>query len=328
MENHEANDFLSFVQRVHPNLVDAVAKLGNRSRPKDYICFDGDDMLEIEFMRMAAHKLKCTPFHPEFILGYYVSLRTLLTKINVMKCCLSIATSCDMLTVYSDPECINRLSEGILAEIMAFRHANPNGTIRLFDKNTFNGRLHKYTYSKLSQKIINHNGEFWDGLIRSYPSSQIKDLNRNLLQSFWGEGGYPPVYIAIASRDAKHLDWARELAFKQGKVPLNQGAAFGKYLFHLAHSGDLDSKLVDIKNLMDMSSEMWLFHELEANGYNFEDIPFDLIVELYLWLVYFNKPIRFVSWIDAEVPKYTDISWALTDKERVQIHKAQSSKER
>ncbi len=295
-------------------------------RLKSYSCFDGDNLYEIETMRIATQGLRFTPINPECVLGYYVSVQALYTKHEVMKCCLALVESCDELWIFARNSRVHRLlTEGMLAEVMLFREHYPERHVRVLDLEALRQRL---DYARLvTVDLIDIEigaDSYVDEIIAGSPASQRQEINEALLAPYRREAKYPLVYMAMASRDIKYLDWARAFAFKHRRVPVNRHAVLGSLLLRVAHNNSPSDMLQDVLNVMDTASELWIFGADAQRSLTGEGC-LDLALELQLWFRYCRgRPVRLVNWCETQVPKYSDAGWALTSKERLEVEVHQS----
>ena len=270
-----------------------------------YTSFDGDDMHYISDICNYEISRGNIPLNPECALGYYVSTVSLCEeKQKVMFDCLTLEMLSNKLSVYKKNS--RELSEGILAEMILWDINKENGIEFVGSVDNLNSDLSVET---LSKKELNEYLLQKDSILRH-------ELNHNLLNNYLNST-HETVYIMANFENFKHIDWARNYCYKNGKCPISPQNILPYFLYSNKHKEYLESRLELLKRV----DKIYLF--IDKNNFNEEMQKLDkyTLAEIYFINKYLkNKKIEVIGWDEALVPKYNpNKKWSLTTKEDLEV---------
>lgn len=274
------------------------------NEPKDivYTSFDGDDMHYLSDICADVVNQGKVPLNPESALGYYVSTVTLGgSKQKVMKDCLTLEMLANELFVYENSDV--ELSEGIIAEILLWKHMKNSGMNFISDVKDLDNRIVK---TLNNNELIN-----W---VNNQDHILVYELMRNLLDNYIKNSKeHKTSYVIANMKNYKHIDWARAYCYENNRCPISPQNILPFSLYKNNQRDYLEARL----ELLKRSSEVTIF--VDKFNESEEIISLDEFskAELYYLQTYCpEKKVTIVGWNEAKVPKYNyDIKWSLTTKE-------------
>ncbi len=100
-----------------------------------YTSFDGDNMRYMHWMCHVAHAFGYVPINPEAALGAYISIHAHNgMKGELIRDCIALELCCDEFWIFDTPNnaTLNHMPEGVLAELMLWRHGRTGQPVRHF----------------------------------------------------------------------------------------------------------------------------------------------------------------------------------------------------
>lgn len=151
--------------------------------------------------------------------------------------------------------------------------------------------------------------------------NQKKDI-APLINSSFPDKLRKAVYLSSGGKFLKYADFLRAFVIKSGYVPIHPVVTLNYYISSVFHNYNKAEIMQDCFTLLLKSDELWVFEEklptfdkknLVTRLKPIFDFPEGVIAEIYFWLANKpNSPIRFFTWQDIGIAKYTpDLSWSL-----------------
>lgn len=143
------------------------------------------------------------------------------------------------------------------------------------------------------------------------------------------------VYLSSGGKYSKYDDFLRIFTFKLGYVPIHPVATLGYFASLYSRNNDKSEVVRDCFSLILKCDEFWVFDEKlpsfgESESDDKKDIskfPEGVLAEILFWLSNKpNSPIRFFTFEDAGIPKYTGEKWSLVPDENESKHNESVSK--
>ncbi len=298
-------------------------------RPLVYTSFDGDHMHWMHWMCFVAQSLGYTPINPEAALGSFLLNTTHAgSKIEIMRDCISLELCCDEFWHFdaADNPLTEHLAEGVVAELLMWQEHKHAAPVRLFP--WIESRA---TYKYIPKLMPNQRAETLvdthlspatvTGFLDHIDSRVRQDIDQRLLQTLRTDGVRPLVFLSQGFADFKHTDWARWLAYRTGYVPLCPDTLLDHFVLDLAHGAQAEMGYwLDRLSVLNAAQELWVFAKPGRDLFAGEQVlSAEVAVDLYFWLLHKPaKPVRVVSWREAEVPKYQTARWAITTREHAE----------
>ena len=291
------------------------------SLPLAYTSFDGDFINHVHRMCMGALLLQYAPLNPEAALGYYISTTSLgNVKPEVMKACLAVEFKADELWILTPggEDALSTLPEGVIAEYLLWKEFRPDAPVRTFPW------LNDMEWGEFLRASSPREAVLATALLDDRSDATIRSLiddefGRNLEARLLGpvrESGLPPVvFVGSDEKFDKHLDWARQAIYRSGSVPFAPASLATRFVLDVAK---LDRRMRRaVRNAyLARSDQLWFFVEPSGSPELGEDLQQDLAE----WLELDSRTdARIVGWDQVGVPKYTNMDWALTNRERREV---------
>lgn len=109
------------------------------------------------------------------------------------------------------------------------------------------------------------------------------------------------VYTSFDGDDMVHIENIRELAIKNGYIPVNPEQALGYYLSTRCH-GDMKFEVMkDCLSLARMSNEFWVFINNDNEDYSLALLSEGVVIEILFWIKIGGSSIKIFS-----IPKMTN----------------------
>lgn len=101
------------------------------------------------------------------------------------------------------------------------------------------------------------------------------------------------VYTAFDGDHMVYIDCMREIAIKNGYIPVNPEHALGYYLATRSHNDSKYEVMKDCLSLSQIANEFWVFSDKDT--FKLTDLPEGVVIEILLWLRKKNGPIKFFT---------------------------------
>lgn len=248
-----------------------------------YTSYDGDLIPEIEsFIAFVLTQGKI-PLNPTKLLGYYIStIAHKNQKVGAMLDCISIELLADEFWIFvedTDLPDAYQIPEGVQMELF-YWITYKHGPVRMFSMSQVRQCIKDNSKLNLDSFELNV-----DELNNIQISSELKIdmVPLNELRK--------PILINIKERHHKYIDWVKLYTFNHNLVPIDIRSIMNGLLFILFN--DLDMKTIE--------------NEIKQKEIN----------EIHI--TEFEDDVNKWSLKSAGVPKYISKSWALTDRERLNL---------
>lgn len=283
--------------------------------PMAYTSFDGDFLSDVLRMCWLTSAHGYVPLNPEAALGYYVSTESHGgQKTEVMRDCVSVEFAADELWIVTEPGplVVAELAEGVVAEVLLwleYRRSSPIRHLQWLGPTIDLGAIVTgASAGSMDEALLDP-----DALAQSIHRlpGLVTDLEESLLADIRARGVRPLAYVVFPTADMKHCDWARRYAYQQGFVPACPSTmlAPAREVLGMSLTEYEDAR----RSLMSACEEIWVFRR--PGG---ELLDEDMALELDLWAEAVpGGRSRFITWAEAQVPKFVNPRWALTDRERL-----------
>jgi hypothetical protein len=121
------------------------------------------------------------------------------------------------------------------------------------------------------------------------------------------------IYTAHSSETEKYAEYVFKFVFDQGAIAINPFLTLPTYMLTwVCTQGDRRATLETAINVMLGCDELWVFDETDDPG---DIAKHGVLQEIKAWSKFKNpKKIRYVTWREAQVPKYVPGSgWSYDD---------------
>lgn len=315
----------AFNASVPKNVIMYLSKLHSRNMGKlVYTSFNGDYIGYIENMVYDALRSGYVPINPECALDYYLSTVSFNnSKVKTMLACISLVLLCDEFWVYiDDQDDIYDLPEGVIAEMYAWyklKDRESKVIIRESKKyvHMLNGvaSVRGERVRSIKEIVPTINQIEVSKFINGIDKGIINNIKDTLIDKF-ETSRMKCKYISYDFRDEKHKDWARKFCYDNSEVALIANSLINPFIIDLASDDDYYEKYLFLRTqILKKSDEVVFFFkpaDLKSDKLN---LTIDVINDLYFCLTN-NIKFSFMSWQDVGVPKYCNVNWAITEKER------------
>lgn len=306
------NTLLPLLQtRLSPSLFSAVTTIQKTDiLPLVYTSFDGDHLSHSELMKQFVFKQKMIPLNPESALGtYLVTNHYQGKKYPIIEDCLKLLLLCDVFYIMTDftPEGIqdfSRLPEGVIAEVLYWAQAK-HKKVAIVDITT---------YQAPSEFVISeHTLDFLHPLQKDGIKKILATTEMELRKA---------AYLLSGEKHAKHTDWLRMDAYKNGMVPLSPYTLCNESSLQLAYPDTPAMRYAARACLGVKADEVRIYGIHSDETVELELLETDMLVELYLISALKGAEVQvtYTYFGDIGIPKYANKdAWAITEFEK-QFH--------
>jgi len=178
-----------------------------------YTAYDGDLTPKIDEFIAFALLHQAIPMNPTKLLGYYLStIAHDNQKKEAMLDCISIALSADEFWIFIEDEDKLLLAEGVQMELMYWMKYK-GGPVRVFPIKVLQQTIYQKTALELDRYLLTE-----DAVV------DLKNINKITLagdELIAQNDLRPLIYIDIAQKHHKYIDWVKLYAFKNQWVPVD-----------------------------------------------------------------------------------------------------------
>ncbi|WP_129045112.1 hypothetical protein [Companilactobacillus metriopterae] len=246
-----------------------------------YTSYDGDLISKIDTFIAFVLSKGFIPLNPTKMLGYYDStIAHSNSKKEAMIDCLAIENLADEFWIFLDNNSFE-LPEGVLMELIYWIN-NDKGNIRVFHVSDVHEELFNKNEKNRSENIVDKLE-----LIKKLNNEKIEELSEHLSNELYLR---KTIFIDIEDKYYKYIDWIKIYSFSQNFVPIDIKSVISDFFLNKYLSNDEYASILE---------------KLKGK------------VDDYVKITEYNSGNNFWSLKDANVPKYTSSSWALTKTEQL-----------
>ena len=293
-----------------------------------YTSFNGDYIGYINRMVYNTLKQGHIPINPECALGYYLATESLNnSKVDTMIACIALVLYCDEFWVYIDDiGDLKSIPEGVIAEMIAWLEVNKQDeSVRVIkgehkDATILKGLTSVKNQNAYSVNQINVEVEKIkiSSILECLDAEFIFEIRKNLLNHL-EDRGMVCKFVSFDFRDEKHADWARRYCYKKWCVGILPNSLLNPFVVDMVYGEEFYSEyLLQRAALLSKSDTVLLFLKPDCYVKQHFSLSIDVVSDIYYSLKNGIR-IEMLDWRDAQVPKYIDKSWALTNKEYKEV---------